>query len=149
MFIVAVLSTLVIPVSAIEGGINSAQWLGGIAAILVLFELVFDIQGGRNLHHNLYRSYTLFSGEISSTSNPDENTMQRWNMRRYNLHADEPPKVYRALMAHVHNDLAIRHGNPDSCLPIKRHHRWFMNVFAFPSYGHVTKSNDKQEQKIR
>jgi len=146
MFIVVVLSTLVIPVSAIENGVNSVQLIGGIAAILVLFELVFDIQGGRNLHHNLYKSYTLFSGDISSTPNPDENTVQRWNMRRFNLYAEEPPKTYRVLMAHVHNDLALRHGNLDDYHPItKCHHRWFMHFFTFPSYGHPTKGNDNEK----
>jgi len=146
MFIVAVLSTLVIPVSAIDNGVNSAQWFGGIAALFVLFELVFDIQGGRNQHHNLYKSFTLFSGEISSTPNPDENTVERWNMRRYNLHAEEPPKVYRVLMAHVHNDLDLRYGRLDNHRPItKLYHRWFMHIFAFPSYGHPTEGDSNEK----
>jgi len=109
-------------------------WLGAAAAVVVLLELVFDLQGARGLHRQLYRSFTLLSGEIASRPDADQAAVQRWNMRLHELYADEPP-VYRVLNAHVRNEMAIRLGDFSEVKPLPLRLRLMKNLFTFPGYG--------------
>jgi len=129
MFVVALVGT------AIAARISGEYyfWLGAITSVIVLLELVFDIQGARSLYQNLYRSFTLLSGEIASHPDADPETVQRWNMRLHELYADEPP-VYRALNEHVRNEMAIRLGDDEKPLPWWP--RLMKNWLTFPGYGH-------------
>ncbi|MDD9856975.1 MAG: hypothetical protein OXU96_02820 [Gammaproteobacteria bacterium] len=131
MFVVVLIGT------AIAARISGEYyiWLGAITSVIVLLELVFDIQGARSLHQNLYRSFTLLSGEIASHPDAGQETVQRWNMRLHELYADEPP-VYRALNAHVRNEMAIRLGDLGEVKPLPWWLRLMKNWITFPGYEH-------------
>lgn len=131
MFLVALMGTAV--VADIFG--EYSRWFGGVAAVIVILELVFDLQGTRSIYQNLYRRFTLLSGEITANPNADEATVRRWNMQLHALYADEPP-VYRALNDHVRNEIAIRIGRPDEVNPLRLHHRLLMHICSFQGYGH-------------
>jgi len=130
MFIVALIGTAI--AAQLSGEYYS--WLGAATSVIVLVELAFDIQGARSMYQNLYRNFTLLSGEIASHPDADQETVQGWNMRLHELYADEPP-VYRALNAHVRNEMAIRLGDFDEVKPLPLWPRLMKNWFPFPGYG--------------
>jgi len=130
MFTVALIGTAI--AAQLSG--EHYVWLGAAAAIVVLVELVFDIQGARTMYQNLYRNFTLLSGEIASHPDADRETVRGWNMRLHELYADEPP-VYRALNAHVRNEMAIRLGDFEEVKPLPLWPRLTKNLFPFSGYG--------------
>lgn len=132
MFLAAIAGSMAFCDIVVPGINFSTRWLSAVAALLVLMELVFDIQGARALYQNLYRRFAYFLGEITSTPGKNKN-LHRWNRYLHDLHADEPP-VFRVLNDHVHNEVAIRFGKEDETVHIGIFYRILKNVFPFSGY---------------
>ncbi|MDA7968811.1 MAG: hypothetical protein MPK31_07805 [Gammaproteobacteria bacterium] len=126
------------------------EWFGlgllAAASALALCSLIFRPAEKAGLHRSLYRSFTLLAGAISSTANPDEATRAEWTRNIHALYAEEPP-VFRALLAHCDNQVAIALGarhDDDYFVDLKLHQRLLRNFLPFQDTDFLNRSQARQ-----
>ncbi|MGR3984873.1 MAG: hypothetical protein OD817_06415 [Gammaproteobacteria bacterium] len=111
------------------------EWVGvGVLtaiSLLALLSLVWNPIEKANMHKSLCREFTLLVGAIYSNANPEETTLAEWTRNIHVLYAQEPP-VFRALLAHCDNQVAIAlNADRGYFVVLKWHQRWFRNWCPF------------------
>ena len=81
-------------------------WFLAAIGLLALFSLVYNPAEKAGLHKSLYRGFTMLNGTVVATPDASQATLAEWTRTIYGLYAEEPP-VYRALLAHCDNQVAI------------------------------------------
>ena len=106
-------------------------WILAAVSLLALFSLVYNPAEKSALHKSLYRGFTMLAGTISATPDAQENDIAEWTKSIHALYAEEPP-VYRALLAHCDNQVAI-YLNADSgyFVNLSWYHRLLRNLVPF------------------
>ena len=108
---------------------QSIVW--AVVSMLALFSLVGNPARKHALHQSLYRGFTILNGTILATPDADDETQARWARDIHALYADEPP-VYRALLAHCDNQIAILLGaDKGFFVDLRWYHRLFRNWIPF------------------
>ena len=107
-------------------------WFLAAIGLLALFSLVYNPAEKAGLHKSLYRGFTMLNGTIFATPDADETTLSEWTKTIYGLYAEEPP-VYRALLAHCDNQVAIALNkvNEGYFVDLRWNHRLFRNLWSF------------------
>ena len=111
---------------------DSHTWMLAIISLLALASLVYRPAGKATLHASLYRSFTDLAGTIAATPDASESDRAEWTRRIHLLYGDEPP-VYRALLAHCDNQVAIALNAVDKgyFVDLHWHHRLLRNFIPF------------------
>ena len=105
--------------------------LWAVVSLLALISLVYNPVEKASIHKSLYRDFTMLAGEITATPDPDEATLSKWTKRIHALYADEPP-VYRALLAHCDNQIAIAlNADKGYFVDLHWYHRLLRNLIPF------------------
>ena len=103
-----------------------------IISLLALFSLVYNPAEKASLHKSLYRGFTMLNGTVAATPDADEATRAGWTKSIHALYAEEPP-VYRALLAHCDNQVAIALNAVDKgyFVELRWYHRSLRNLVPF------------------
>ncbi|WP_424947879.1 hypothetical protein [Candidatus Spongiihabitans sp.] len=109
----------------------SAAFLWAAVSVLALCGLVFNPVEKHTLHKSLYHGFTVLHGKIMANPNADDKMLTEWTKEIHSLYADEPP-VYRALLAHCDNQVAIALGaDKGFFVKLKWHQLLFRNFWPF------------------
>lgn len=96
-------------ITIMTGSIAAADLLGYVkylafaAAFFAALDLVFALSDKARDHEFLYRSFGQLLAEIRSTSNPTENDIRQWQIKKIEIEADEPA-IFWALQALCYNE---------------------------------------------
>lgn len=102
-----------------------------LIGLLALLNFVFNPVEKAGLHRSLHRGFVMLAGEIDAAPNPNNITISHWKKTMHALFADEPP-LYRALVAHCDNQVAIRLGvDKGHFVELNWYYRRFRNIFPF------------------
>ena len=109
----------------------SVALMWAFVSLLALFSLVFNPAGKHALHKSLYQGFTMLHGKIMANPDADKKILAEWTKDIHTLYADEPP-VYRALVAHCDNQVALALGaDEESFVKLNWYHRWLRNLVPF------------------
>ncbi len=127
-----------------------ADWsitlMWAIVGVLALSSLVFNPAGKHTLHNSLYRSFTSLHGKVLAYPDADDKMLIEWTKDIHALYADEPP-VYRALLAHCDNQVAIAlDADKGFFVQLSWYHHWFRNLLPFQGSEFLNQSQlDKKK----
>ncbi len=127
---------------------EATRWLWALIAVLALFSLVYNPAEKSALHRSLYRGFTILAGTIAATTEADTTTLAGWTKTIHALYAEEPP-VYRALLAHCDNQVAIAmNADPGYFVDLSWYHRLLRNLWAFQGTEFLNR-NQANEVSVR
>lgn len=110
---------------------QALRWLWAGVGLLALVSLVYNTSDKAALHKSLYRSFTMLAGTIAATPDANEAMRTEWTKSIHALYAEEPP-VYRALLAHCDNQVAIAlNADQGYFVDLCWHHRLLRNMIQF------------------
>ena len=109
----------------------AVAFLWAVVSALALCSLIFNPVEKHTLHKSLYRGFTVLHGKIMANPDADGKMLTQWTEDIYALYADEPP-VYRALLAHCDNQVALALGADEGFfVKLNWYHRWLRNLIPF------------------
>lgn len=117
-------------------GIGVGQaWIGAAVAVVGAVQLVFDFGRSAREHQILQRDYFNLLADVVENTDPDTDTLARWQGRLIRITGEEPP-VLRAMDAKAYNDAidATEGFDEGERLLIPWHHRLLGRLFSFEGY---------------
>ena len=125
---------------------SNVNLLWVIVSLLALFSLVFNPVGKHTLHKSLYYRFTVLHGNVLANPDADKKMLVEWTKEIHALYADEPP-VYRALLAHCDNQVAIAlDADKGFFVKLNLWHRWLRNLIPFQGAEFLNQNQvDKKE----
>jgi hypothetical protein len=91
--------------AAFADALDQPRVFGLFAATLGALDLVFGFSHRARDHEVLHRRFTDLAAELRTTTSPTQEEVQRWERRRLEIEAEEPP-TYWALEASCWNEVA-------------------------------------------
>lgn len=119
------------------------------ASALSLCSLIFRPDKTAGLHGSLYRSFTLLTGAISSTVNPDEEICAEWSRRLHALEAEEPPLYDALLMQCLNHTLMSSGDHPGLLVDLKLRHQLFRNCWHFKNADFANRDEKKRRERAK
>jgi hypothetical protein len=99
--------------AAFANALDNPRWFGLVAATLGALDLVFGFSHRARDHEVLHKRFTDLAADLRTTASPTQEEVQRWERRRLEIEADEPP-TYWALEASCWNEVAHAWGRSGS-----------------------------------
>ncbi len=129
-------------------GVEEQPWLlPGIAFLVALFDVLFDISGRARLHEGLYAEFTRLAGDLYAAS--DDADMNLYRQRIHELYAKEPP-LYRAVEAYCDNQMRVLLDRGwEHYVHLRWYHLWLMNILPFTSADFRSRGQREEIEKGR